>query len=50
MEKAIKILMVIASALTVAAAGLAVAAGVLNVVKSAKPCNCCEPDLDPFRE
>ena len=50
MTKATKILMLIASALTVAAAGLAVAVGILNVIKTAKPCDCCEPDADPFCE
>jgi len=50
MEKATKILMLIASALTVAAAGLSIAIGILGVIRSAKPCDCCEPEIDPFCE
>jgi hypothetical protein len=49
-EKATKILMLIASALTVAAAGLSIAIGILGVIRSAKPCDCCEPEIDPFCE
>ncbi len=48
--KAIKILTIIASALTVAAAGVAVAAGILSLVKIAKQKDYMEPDADPFRE
>jgi len=50
MTKTIKILMIVASALSVAAAGLAVAIGVLNVISSAKSVDCCEPEADPFCE
>ncbi len=50
MKRTIQILLVIAAALSVAAAGLAVAVGVLDVVKKSRNISCCEPDADPFRE
>ena len=50
MKRTIQILLVIAAALSVAAAGLAVAVGVLDVVKKSRSISCYEPDADPFRE
>ena len=50
MSKTIKILMIIASALTVAAAALTVATGIVGLVKTAKSSDCCEPEADPFCE
>ena len=50
MTKAIRILMLVASALTVAAAGVAVATGILSLIKTATQSDCCEPDADPFCE
>ncbi len=50
MTKAIKILLVIASALAVAAAGLAVAVGVLEVVRKSRPADYYELEADPFCE
>ncbi len=50
MTKAIKILLLIASALAVAAAGLAVAVGVLDVVKKSRRDDYYELEADPFRE
>ena len=48
--KTIKILLIVASGLTVAAAALAVACNILKVVKTARSSDCCEPDADPFCE